>query len=464
MITLENRFFPLRSAVCFLVEGGVILVSVLASFLFLHSVGSVGTIALYDVMVRGIVVAFFCQSCMYLLDMYDLKNSQTWGELFFSLLFAIGVVCIGIGLVTYAVPGFGVEGAMYYLTILFVAVFLLIWRVLFDLYLTRFAPKENILVIGAGNPARVMGEEILKHERLGFRLVGFIVDAEDGDPHLGKTARILGDYSQIVEITQANGIRRLVVALNERRGGYPLDSLLDLRVRGCKVTEWASFFEQLSGRIPIDNLSPSYFIFQEGFRKSTVLLYSRRIASLSFSAGLLLLLFPLMLIIALLLKVDSTGPVFYTQRRVGEKGKPFDIIKFRSMRVDAEVNGNPQWAVRNDPRVTRVGKFIRAARLDELPQLINVLRGDIDVVGPRPERPEFVEELNRRIPYYTLRHTIKPGLTGWAQVMFPYSGTIDESKIKLQYDLFYIKNMTVKLDFLILFKTIKIVLLGRGAI
>jgi lipopolysaccharide/colanic/teichoic acid biosynthesis glycosyltransferase len=175
-------------------------------------------------------------------------------------------------------------------------------------------------------------------------------------------------------------------------------------------------------------------------------------------------MFPLMIIIALLVKVDSTGPVFYTQKRVGEKGEVFDIIKFRSMRVDAETSGSPQWAVRNDPRVTRAGKILRAMRLDELPQLINVLRGDLDFVGPRPERPEFVEELKRVIPYYTLRHSVKPGLTGWAQVMFPYSGTVEESKNKLQYDLFYIKNMSVKLDFLILFKTMKIVLLGRGAI
>jgi sugar transferase (PEP-CTERM system associated) len=464
VITLENRFFPVRSAVCFLVEGGIILVSVMASFLLLNRGGAVGTIVLNDAMVRGIVVAFFCQSCMYLLDMYDLKTTQTWGELFFSLLFAIGVVCIGIGLVTFTVPEFGVEGAMYYLTILFVAVFLLIWRVLFDLYLTRFAPKENILVMGTGDPALMIGKEILKRERLGFRLVGFVGDKEASNPHIGRTARILGDYSQVVELTRANRVRRLVVALTERRGEYPVNSLLDLRVRGYKVTEWASFYEKLSGRILIDNLSPSYFIFQEGFSKSALLLYSRRVVSLSFAAGLLLLLFPLVLITAFLVKIDSPGPVFYTQKRVGKNGKVFDIIKFRSMRVGAEQNGRPLWAVRNDPRVTRMGKFIRATRLDELPQLINVLRGDLDIVGPRPERPEFVEELNMVIPYYTLRHTVKPGLTGWAQVMFSYSGTIEESRKKLQYDLFYIKNMSVKLDLFVLFRTIKIVLLGRGAL
>ena len=457
MITLENRFFPVRSAVCFFVEGGIILVSVVAS-------AATEKIGFHDAILRGVVVAFICQSCMYLLDMYDLKNSQTWGELFFSLIFAVGFVCVGIGLVTYAIPDFGVKGEMYYRTILFVAIFLLIWRVLFDIYLTHFAPKESVLVMGSGEPARLMAEEILKRERMGFHLVGFVEDPEARVPQGGGTTPIVGDYSQVVELISANRVRRLVVAITERRGGYPVDSLLDLRVRGCKVTEWASFYEKLSGRIPIDNLAPSYFIFQEGFSKSRALLYSRRIVSLSFAAGLLLLLCPLVIITAILIKIDSPGPVFYTQKRVGKNGRVFNIFKFRSMRVGAEQNGRPQWAVRDDPRVTRIGKFIRATRLDELPQLINVLRGDLDIVGPRPERPEFVEELNKVLPYYSLRHTVKPGLTGWAQVMFYYSGTIEESRKKLQYDLFYIKNMSIKLDFLILFRTIKIVLLGRGAL
>lgn len=190
MITLENRFFPVRSAVCFFVEGGIILVSVLMSFFLLHRDGTVGTIVLNDAIVRGIVVAFFCQSCMYFLDMYDLKNSQTWGELFFSLLFAVGFVCIGIGLVTYAVPEFGVEGTMYYLTVLLVAVFLLFWRIAFDLYLTRLAPRENILVMGTGETARMVGEEILKRERLGFRLVGFAGDAQADDVRTNGTGKI----------------------------------------------------------------------------------------------------------------------------------------------------------------------------------------------------------------------------------------------------------------------------------
>jgi len=463
VITLENRFFPVRSAVCFFVEGGIILVSVLASFLILHKSGGVESIALNDAIARGLVVAFICQSCMYLLDMYDLKNSQTWGELFFSLLFAVGFVCIGIGLVTYAVPEFGVEGSMYYLTVLFVAVFLLFWRIAFDIYLTRLAPRANILVMGTGETARMVGEEVLRRERLGFRLLGFVGNPHADDVRTNGTGRIVGDESRVADLVRENKVRKLVVALSERRGGYPVESLLDLRVKGCEVVEWPSFFEKLSGRIAIDNLSPSYFIFQEGFSKSLPMLASRRMVSLLASLALLILLSPILLAVSLLIKIDSPGPVFYRQERVGRGGKIFRIIKFRSMRQDAEGEGGPRWATQNDPRITRLGRILRKSRLDEVPQVINVLKGDLNLVGPRPERPAFVEQLGKAIPYYSIRHTVRPGLTGWAQVEFAYCGTIEESKEKLQYDLFYIKNMSVKLDLLILFKTVKIVLLGRGA-
>lgn len=463
MITLENRFFPVRSAVCFFMEGGIILISVLASYSLLHGGGGAETIELQDAVVRGMVVAFFCQSCMYLLDMYDLKHSQRWGELFFSLVFAVGVVCIGIGLVTYIVPEFGVAGSMYYMTVLFVAILLLLWRVSFDIYLQRFSPKEKILMLGTGEAAQLLGREIRQRERLGFQLAGFVSIGPEVGNDVAGVGKLLGDVSNLVAIAREHRIKKVVVALNERRGGYPIGSLLDIKVRGCDVVEWPTFFEMLAGRIPIDNLAPSYFIFQSGFRKSALLLFTRRLLSLMTALVLLLLLLPVIAVTALLIRIDSPGPVFYTQERVGRRGKTFRIVKFRSMRVDAESTGRAVWATENDPRITRVGKWIRRTRIDEIPQLWNVLKGDIGVVGPRPERPEFVRKLETMIPYYTLRHTIAPGLTGWAQVMFTYCGTIEESKEKLQYDLFYIKNMSVKLDLLILFRTVKIVLLGRGA-
>lgn len=274
---------------------------------------------------------------------------------------------------------------------------------------------------------------------------------------------MIGNFEGIPDIVREKRVKKVVVAMNERRGGSPVKELLGIKVAGCEVVEWQPFFERLSGRIPIDNLPPSFFIYNEGFRKSRILLLLRRIVSQSLSACAIILLSPLFLIVGVLIMLDSPGPVIYSQERVGQYGRAFRIYKFRSMEKDAEKDGAPRWASKNDTRITRFGRVIRGLRIDELPQLFNVLLGDIDLVGPRPERPAFVEKLEKIIPYYSLRHTLKPGLTGWAQVMFPYGGSIEESKEKLQYDLFYIKNMSLNLDLLILFRTMKIVLLGRGA-
>ena len=463
MITLENRFFPVRSAVCFLVEGGIILLSVLASFALLQGSGGDGIVDLQDALIRGVVIAVFCQACMYFLDLYDLKHSQARGELFFSIVFAIGFVCIGIGLVSFCVPDFGVEGKMYYLTIVFVAAFLLLWRIAFDYYLAELAPRQNLLIVGTGSVARMVAQEVKERERLGFKLVGFVAAPSELEARVGSIGKVLGDYPDLPMLVKNYSVRELVVALGERRGEYPVKEMLHLKVSGCKVVEWPGFFEKLAGRIPIDNLSPSFFIFSQGFQKSKIVLAIRRVISMLISALMLIVLLPILAVVAILIKLDSPGAIIYSQDRVGQNGRLFRIYKFRSMRNDAEADGTPRWASKDDDRITRVGRIIRILRIDELPQLFNVLQGDLDLVGPRPERPAFVEELQRLFPYYSLRHTVKPGLTGWAQVMFMYSGTIEESKEKLQYDLCYIKNMSVKLDLLILFKTMKIVLLGRGA-
>jgi sugar transferase (PEP-CTERM system associated) len=445
------------------VEGGIILLSVLASFTLLRGSGSDGVVDFNDALVRGIVVAVFCQVCMYFLDLYDLKHSQAWGELFFSIVFAVGFVCIGIGLVSFFIPEFGVGGKMYYLTIVFIATFLLMWRIAFDYYLTELAPRQNLLIVGTGDVATMVAQEIKKRERLGFNLKGFVAAPSEAEFKLGSFGKVLGDYSNLATLVENHSIRKVVIALSERRGEYPVKDMLDLKVSGCRIVEWPGFFEKLAGRIPIDNLSPSFFIFSEGFQKSKIVLAVRRIISMILATALLVLLLPIVLIVVVLIKLETPGAVIYSQDRVGQDGRMFRIHKFRSMRDDAEADGTPRWASKDDQRVTRVGRIIRILRIDELPQLFNVLKGDLDLVGPRPERPTFVEELQRLFPYYSLRHSVKPGLTGWAQVMFIYSGTLEESKEKLQYDLFYIKNMSIKLDLLILFQTVKIVLLGRGA-
>ena len=464
ILTLENRFFSLRSAVCFIIEGGIIIFSVVASFLLLYGRAGTHVVSMGDVVARALVITFFCQTCMYLLDLYNFRLSQTWGEMLFALAIAIGFVCIGIGLLSYAIPKFGVAGKMYYLSILIASVCLLLWRILFEIYIARYASHENILIVGTGEVARQVGEEVKRRKRLGFHLVGFInALPEKSSADGGQAGEILGDPSQMDRIIERHDVDKVVVAITERRGEYPVKEMLALRVSGLQVVEWPGFFEKLSGRIPIDNLAPSFFIFNEGFRKSRFLLSIRRIVSVIVAGVLLVLLLPVFLVVAAIIKLDSPGPVLYSQIRVGENNCPIRIYKFRSMCKDAEKNGDAVWAVENDPRITRVGGFLRKTRIDEFPQLFNVLIGELDFVGPRPERPEFVEKLQSLIPYYALRHTVKPGITGWAQVMFHYGSTIDESKEKLQYDLFYIKNMSVKLDLLILFHTVKIVLLGRGA-
>jgi len=464
LTTLDNRFFPVRSVVCFLVEGGIVLVSVILSYMILNEVGGNVSIGFGDAILRGIAIAVICQGSMYLLDLYDLEIHITSGQLVFSIIYSAGFVCVGIGIIGYLFPEIGLPGNFYLLTISFTIIFLFLWRILFDLYLTRFGRMENLLIIGSENITAEIEKEIMVREKLGFRLVGYI----NSGPGVGNASSLkapcLGNYDDIVRVVRDQEVEKIIVAITERRGGYPVESLLALRASGVRILEWPGFLEGLSGKIPIDNLSPSYFIYNDGFRKSRSILLIRRCFNALLAAVLLVLFLPVMILVAAAIRLDSGGPVFYTQYRVGQGERKFKIIKFRSMRVDAEKEGKPQWAVKNDPRTTRVGRYIRASRLDELPQLINVLRGDLDIVGPRPERPEFVEELTRKIPYYALRHTVKPGLTGWAQIMFHYSGTIEESKKKLQYDLFYIKNMSVKLDLYILFRTVKIVLLGRGAL
>jgi len=464
IITLENRFFSLRSAVCFIIEGGIIVLSVVTSYILFQGRPGTPFLPMDYLLARAFVIALICQSCMYLLDLYNFRLSQTWGEVFFALAIAIGFVCVGIGLLSFAIPKFGVGGKMYYLSILIASVCLLTWRLIFEIFITRFAPQENILIVGTGEVARQVGEEVRRRQRLGFHLVGFInAPLAKSNPSAGRVDEVLGDPAQMERIIEQHGVDKVVVAITERRGEYPVKEMLALRVRGCQVVEWPGFFEKLSGRIPIDSLAPSFFIFNEGFRKSMILLSIRRILSVIVAAVLLVLLLPVFLIVAVFIKLDTSGHVLYSQIRVGQHDRPIRIYKFRSMRNDAEKNGDAVWAVENDPRVTRVGRFLRKTRIDELPQLFNVLIGELDFVGPRPERPEFVEKLKNLIPYYALRHTVKPGITGWAQVMFHYGSSIDESKEKLQYDLFYIKNMSLKLDLFILFHTYKIVLLGRGA-
>ena len=269
--------------------------------------------------------------------------------------------------------------------------------------------------------------------------------------------------AHLMDVVHKQKVHRVIVAMPDRRGTIPMRELLDLRMRGVKIEEATTWLEKISGKIEVENLSPSWLVFGEGFRRSTAFIMVRRVLSVVISLIGLLCALPLFPLIMLAIRLDSKGPVFYSQTRVGKAGRTFKVVKFRTMRQDAEAANGPQWADNNDPRVTRIGKFLRFSRIDEIPQLWCVLKGDMAFVGPRPERPEFIEQLSQAVPYYGVRHMVRPGITGWAQVKYKYGSTVEDAREKLQYDLYYIKNASIGLDLLIMFQTIKTVLLRRGA-
>jgi sugar transferase (PEP-CTERM system associated) len=321
---------------------------------------------------------------------------------------------------------------------------------------------ERVLVVVADKKAIDIARETHARKHLGYREVGYL----DDDPALQGVSilnpRVIGTTAQACELALHHGVTRVVVAAIDYRGRLSMDALLSCKTHGIRVQEGSSYYEQLTGKIMIEGLRKSWLIFSDGFVVSRGTLFAKRLLDVLAAAAGLIVALPLMLLVALAVRLDSPGPVFFRQERVGRSGRQFTVWKFRSMRTDAEAGG-ARWAVEGDPRITRVGRFIRKTRLDELPQLWNVLVGDMSLVGPRPERQMFVDQLKEQCPWYEQRLVVRPGLTGWAQVKAPYASTFEESIEKLKFDLYYIKNLSLFLDISILLSTARIVLLGRGA-
>jgi sugar transferase (PEP-CTERM system associated) len=320
----------------------------------------------------------------------------------------------------------------------------------------------RILIFGAGPAAQVVGDT-LRAADPNAHIVGFVAGPNESAPTVSRE-QLLTVKDSLTQTALALGVDEIVVALTERRAGsMPLRQLLDCKLSGIKVCDLNTHFEKTLGQIRIDYLNASWLIFGDGFNQGTLRTFVKRVFDIVCSSILLVLAAPVMLVTALLVKFESEGPVLYRQERVGLNGRSFLVNKFRSMRTDAEKDGKPRWAGANDDRVTRVGAVIRRLRIDELPQLFNVLRGEMSLVGPRPERPYFVDQLTQAIPFFAVRHSVKPGVTGWAQVRYAYGATVEDSQEKLQYDLYYVKNHTLFLDLVVLFETVGVVLTGKGA-
>jgi sugar transferase (PEP-CTERM system associated) len=319
------------------------------------------------------------------------------------------------------------------------------------------------MVLGTGPEARLVEASLAAAHPPGLRLVGFYA-LEKVQDMVVSPSRVIAMGDPLEETVKALGIDEIIVAVRQQRGGVlPLRELLDCRLSGVEITDLARFFERVHGKVPIELLKVSWLIYGNGYRQGWARTAVKRTFDLLAASSLLLLTLPVMIVTALAIRIESGSPVIYRQERVGYRGRRFTVFKFRSMGHDAERGGTARWAVARDPRVTRVGRVIRRVRVDELPQLFNVLRGEMSFVGPRPERPHFVAQLAQEIPYYEQRHLIAPGLTGWAQIKYPYGASIEDARQKLQYDLFYIKNYSLVFDAIILFETIKIILFGRGA-
>jgi sugar transferase (PEP-CTERM system associated) len=456
VIRLFKVYYPLRTLVLLAGEALIIWLSFVVgtllrnqddSWLLLNVEG--GYIKI--LMVTGIVLLL-----SHWFDLYDSSSLGAKWEQTFRLLLVLGLVALSLSAVGFIFPGFmpGNGSALAGLIILTFTLFC--WRAAYGWLVKQPFLRERVYVLGTGERAQRLLNGLRQRAELGVQVVGWTGNIEGALTRETVAAHLLG-------LAQHNGVHRVIVAMPDRRKTLPVEELLDLRLAGVKVEEATSWLEKITGRIEVEQLYPSWLIFADGFRFSSGFIILRRLFSTMVAAAGLLLALPLLPFVVLAVKLDSKGAVFYRQKRVGLGGSQFYCYKFRTMREDAEADTGATWATDDDPRITRVGAFLRTARLDEIPQLWCVLKGDMAFVGPRPERPEFVEWLSKEIPYYGVRHAVRPGITGWAQVQYKYGNTLQDAREKLQYDLFYIKNASIGLDMLIMFQTIKIVLLGRGA-
>lgn len=386
-----------------------------------------------------------------------------------------GARAVAIRMIASFALGFVVMSQLFYLfpeillgrgaflfSLLFALIGVTLNRIVFVKWSNLDAFKKRVLVLGSGSRAAKVDQLIKSMSSArSLHIVGYLPLL--GSHHYVEHSRVLHDTASLDEIVTKYNIHEIVIAVRDRRdGGLPVSELLECKLRGINIIELSSFFEREKGQLQLESLNASWIILSEGFKQGLARDTIKRIFDLVVSLVIMLISLPAMALTALAIYLESGGPVLYRQERVGQHGKPFTILKFRSMRCDAEQDGKPRWAGKDDDRTTRVGRFIRRVRLDELPQLFNVFMGHMSFVGPRPERPYFVDELTRQIPYYNSRHTVKPGITGWAQVCYAYGASVEDAVEKLQYDLYYVKNHTLFLDMMVLFQTVQVVLWGKG--
>ena len=459
-IKVFNLYYPIRNVVFFITETILIFLSIFVASIIKIRIIDNHVFVWMDVWPKVGLITFVCILSLYYHDLYEFGEVYGYRELFIRLLQSLGISCLLLAGIYTLFPQLIIAERVFMFALLLIVSFILSWRLVYNWILKEEKFKEKILILGSGPFAHDIVKETEKRENTGFKVLGVL--SNTNSLSFTENVPVLGRIKDILLVTRKFPCERIVLALSEQRRNLPLSELLELKLKGKIIQDGVEFYEHLTGKIMIEKLRPSYFIFSNGFKISKFRQRVKRLLDICLSLIGLVLSMPICAIIAILIKLDSKGPVLFKQERVGEEEIPFILYKFRSMHINAE-RDRPIWAKENDPRVTRIGRIIRKMRMDEIPQMLNVLKGEMSFVGPRPERPYFVKRLKEQIPYYSQRHAVKPGITGWAQIRYRYGDSVQDAIEKLKYDLYYVKNMSFLFDLAILFETTKVLLLKKGA-
>ena len=456
MIRFLNVYYPTRTVVLLLCEallvGACFLVACVALMgqdTYLGLIYEQGLLKISGLTVLIVVLSYY-------FDLYEPQIVSVPFEIYFRILLVLGFSCFILASILFFVPEMSIASYVYALSFALLTPALIFWRKAYEHIVNLPMFRERVFVLGSGEQARSLVHILETRRDIGMEVVGW--QNLQGEPETRKAFWI----DSLSRLAEKPGVHRVIIAVEDSRNELPMQELLNIRFQGVTVEKVGDLRERLSGKIQLDGLRPSAFLYTEGFRIRRSQQFTRQLVSMAAAALGLLLFLPFFPLVVLLIRLTSPGPIFFRQTRVGVGGRNFYVYKFRSMFTDAEAAG-ARWATKNDPRVTKFGMFMRKTRIDEVPQLWNVLRGDMGFVGPRPERPEFIPMLEEALPFYYMRHLIRPGLTGWAQVRYGYGATLAETKEKLEYDLYYIKHMSLGLDLLIMFETIKTIVRRRGA-
>ncbi|MGD0735518.1 MAG: TIGR03013 family XrtA/PEP-CTERM system glycosyltransferase [Terracidiphilus sp.] len=456
MIRILNVYYPTRTLVLLLCEALLVCGSFLLATAYLVGPDSYIALIYENGILKILGMTALTLLLSYYFDLYAPQRILGRWEIYFRLLLVLSVLSFFLAGLLYLFPEMDIYPNVLLVGVSTLTIALAVWRWIYDWLLGLAMFRERVYVLGSGERALEVVRTLRARRDAGME----VVEGKGEGELNGQTDRLAADLRAF--LGSRDRIDRIVIAMENRRGAMPFRELLDLRLSGVVIEDANSLLERLTGKLPLEGLNPSTLIFSDGFRVKASQQLIRRLVSITVSFTSLAICLPFVPFIILAVRLSSPGPIFFRQTRVGLRGRPFSVIKFRTMRQDAEAGG-AVWATKNDPRVTSLGRFMRKTRLDEIPQLWNVLRGEMGFVGPRPERPEFVQWLSSEIPFYELRHMIRPGITGWAQVRYRYGASLEDTKQKLEYDLYYIKHLSLGLDLLIMFETIKTIVLRRGA-